>query len=74
MIMPKQEFKELWESNEDGGGITFEDIADCAQAWMIASTPRIMKIDRIRYMVLKAAGTEDAEEYAPEIEIEGMKF
>ena len=68
MSMTKQEFKQRWESNDDGGGITFDDIAECAKAWCIASTPRIMQIDRVRYMVLKAAGTDDAEEFAPKME------
>lgn len=63
--MEKQEFKTRWESNEDGGGITFDDIADCAKAWWIVSTPRIMPINVIRYRVLKAANTNDADEYAP---------
>lgn len=62
--MTKQEFKHRWESNDNGGGITFDDIAECAKAWGIASTPRIMQIDCVRYMVLKAAGTDDAEEFA----------
>ncbi len=68
--MTKAEFKARWESGEDGGGICFNDIADCAKAWGIAGTPRICPIDKIRYQVLKAAGTNDAEEYAPEPEEE----
>lgn len=28
--MTKEEFKVRWESNENGGGITFNDIANCA--------------------------------------------
>ena len=68
MSMTKQEFKRRWESDETGDGITFDDIAECAKAWGIASTPRIMQIDRVRYMVLKAAGTYDSEKFAPEAE------
>ena len=64
--MKKHEFKARWESNESGGGITFNDIAECAIEWGIAKTPRIMQIDIIRYKVLKAAGTNDAEEFKPE--------
>lgn len=30
--MTKAEFKRRWESDPDGGGITFDDIADCAVA------------------------------------------
>ena len=63
--MEKNEFREKWESDEEGGGITFDDIAECAKKWGITSRPRIMQIDRVRYMVLKAAGTRDAEEFKP---------
>jgi hypothetical protein len=65
--MTKQEFKQRWESNEDGGGITFDDIAECAKAWGLASKPRIMQISHVRYMVLKAANTNDAEEFLPDM-------
>ena len=61
--MTKNEFKTRWESDEDGGGITFEDIAECAIEWGIARTPRTMQIDRVRYLVLKAAGTDDADSF-----------
>lgn len=63
--MTKEEFKKRWESNDDGGGITFDDIADCAIAWGIAATPRIRPIQHIRYAVLKAANVVDAEEFNP---------
>lgn len=62
--MTKNEFKERWESNDNGGGITFEDIAECAVAWGVCSTPRIHRIDVVRYLVLKAANTNDCEEFA----------
>ena len=64
--MTKTEFKKLWESNEDGGGITFDDIADCATAWGLHQRPKTCQIDRVRYNVLRAAGVSDAEEYNPE--------
>lgn len=64
--MTKSEFKKRWESAAQGGGITFDDIAECAKAWGVASKPRIMKMDEVRYLVLKAAQTNDAEEYNPE--------
>ncbi len=54
--MTKQEFKKRWESNDEGGGITFEDIADCAKEWGISRTPRISPILEIKDMVLKEAG------------------
>lgn len=64
-VMTKEEFKARWESNDSGGGITFDDIADCAVAWQICTTPRIMPLDKIRYTVLKAADTDDAEDFNP---------
>lgn len=67
-VMTKQEFKKRWESSDDGGGITFDDIADCAVAWGISSRPRASHIGLLRYQVLKAAGTHDAEEFSPELE------
>lgn len=63
--MTKEEFKRRWESDKRGGGITFEDIAKCVESWGLFLTPRIHQIDRVRYAVLKAAGTVDAEEFAP---------
>lgn len=61
--MEKQEFKRRWESNENGGGITFDDIANCAKEWGISAHPRTMQIDKIQYRVLKAADVIDAESY-----------
>lgn len=65
MVYTKEDFKQLWEANDNGSGITFDDIADCAKAWGISSSPRTRPIDEIRYQVLKAAQTNDAEEYNP---------
>lgn len=62
----KEEFKELWEANDQGSGLTFNDVADCAKAWGIASTPRIMQINLIQYRVLKAANVIDYEDYKPQ--------
>jgi len=61
----KEEFKRRWESDDRGGGITFDDIADCAQEWGISQYPRTRPIFEIRYKVLKAAHVVDAEEYNP---------
>jgi len=63
MAMTKQEFKARWEGDADGGGINFDDIAECAKAWGLFRTPRIARIDVVRYQVLKAADVEDAEAY-----------
>lgn len=64
-MMTKQEFKSRWESNDNGGGITFDDIADCAVSWGINKYPRTSPIYTVRYSVLKAAGTIDAEDFNP---------
>ena len=64
--MTKEEFKTRWEGGNDCGGITFDDIAECAVAWGLFSNPKTSQIDWVRYTVLRAAGTKDAEEYAPE--------
>jgi hypothetical protein len=63
--MTKEEFKTRWESNDNGGGITYDDIANCAVTWGISRTPKTRRIDVIRYQVLVAAGTVDAEEFKP---------
>lgn len=63
--MNKSEFKERWESDENGSDITFDDVAACAIKWGITKTPRAMPMDQVRYEVLKAANTTDAAEYKP---------
>jgi hypothetical protein len=63
--MTKAEFKARWEADDAGGGITFDDIAECAKAWGVSARPRIEPIYEIRYKVLKAARTVDAEDYKP---------
>ncbi len=65
MVYSKEKFKELWEANSAGSGITFDDIAECAVAWGISRDPRTRPIDEITYKVLKAAQVNDAEEYNP---------
>ena len=66
--MSKEDFKARWESNNWGGGINYDDIADCAVAWGLFSHPKTCHINDVRYQVLKAAGTVDAEEYIPDEE------
>jgi len=61
--MTKEKFKERWESNEDGGGIIGQDIANCAIEWGISSRPYTRNMDTIRYQVLKAAEVSDAEDF-----------
>lgn len=66
MVYTKEEFKRLWEANEYGSRINYDDIADCAKAWGISSNPRTRQIDEIAYLVLKAADVSYAEEYNPD--------
>ena len=63
--MTKREFKIRWEKDENGDGITFDEIAECAKKWGLFSVPRIYQIDTVRYAVLKAARTSDCEDYNP---------
>ena len=56
MAMTIEEFRERWDSDENGGGITFDDVADCAVAWGLFATPRIHDINKVRDAVVKAAG------------------
>ena len=65
--LTKKEFKKRWESNNDGGGITNQDIANCAIEWRISSRPYTRNMDNIVYQVLKAAEVSDAEEFNPVI-------
>lgn len=66
--MTKEEFKTIWESDETGGGLTYDDVADCAKAWGISSRPRTSHMSTILYRVLKEANTNDAEEFYPKDE------
>ncbi len=63
--MTRQQFKERWESDSTGGGITFADIAECAARWGVTNCQTILPTDAVRYLVLKAAGVNDAEDYQP---------
>ena len=63
--MTKEEFKARWDGDDSGGGISYNDIADCAVAWGLFLRPKTSNIFNVRYQVLKAAGTVDAEEYNP---------
>ena len=61
----KEQFKTRWESDVSGGGISFDDVARCAIAWGVTSQPYTQEIFKVRYQVLLAAGTIDAEEFNP---------
>jgi hypothetical protein len=58
-FMTKSEFKTLWESSDDGGGLTFEDIAKCAQEWGLCSRPKMSPMFAILSMVLKSANIQE---------------
>jgi hypothetical protein len=58
MKYTKKEFKRLWEANDKGSGITFDDIADCAKSWRLYSRPKICPIFEVRDAVLKAANCQ----------------
>ena len=65
-MMTKTEFKNRWEADDYGGGITFDDVAECAKNWGLYTTPRAHNIREVLYNVLKAAETNDVEEYNPQ--------
>lgn len=64
-VMTKEEFKSLWEANDEGSGLTWDDIADNAKAWGLYDKPRCCERYMVRYKVLKAAGVSDADSYKP---------
>lgn len=41
MIYTKEKFKELWDSDRDGGGLKMDDIVDCAKYWRLYDTPEL---------------------------------
>jgi hypothetical protein len=63
--MTKHQFKRRWMSDDNGGGITFDDCANCYIAWGLGQSPRAKSLLQVRYDVLKAADVPDAEDYAP---------
>jgi len=63
--MNKEEFKKKWESNDNGGGITYDDVAEYAIQWGISDRPRTCNMSIVRYRVLKEANVSDFEDYNP---------
>lgn len=57
--MDKEEFKARWET-EDGGGITFDDIAECAIEWGLFSSPRTLPIFKVANAVMLNRTEEQA--------------
>jgi len=56
--MTREEFKKRWDKDEDGDGLTFDDIADCAKEWGLYKTPKIHDIMAVRDAVLKEANCQ----------------
>lgn len=57
--MTKEEFSRRWNKDDQGDGITFNEIADCAVAWGLFPTPRIHSIHKVRDAVVQAALKEE---------------
>ena len=58
-VMTKEEFKARWESDENGGGILFDDVAKCAIAWGISSRPKTENIHKLLDKDLDAANCNE---------------
>ena len=58
-MMTEQEFIDRWNSDAEGGGITLDDVADCAQKWGLVQRPRIRPVDYVLGIVLKHLGLEN---------------
>lgn len=59
MAMSREEFAQRWDSDEEGGGITYDDIAECAVAWGITSSPKAQSVDDVARRVVEASGAAD---------------
>lgn len=62
MVYTKEEFKRLWNSGADGGGITCDDVADCAEAWGLFRRPRCARMDDVIAAVVEAAGCDEKQQ------------
>lgn len=62
MVYTKEKFIELWNKDKNGGGLTFDDVADCAKQWGLCSNPRIKVMDEILSLVLKECNIKYEEE------------
>jgi hypothetical protein len=61
MVYTKEQFKRLWESDAYGGGITFDDVADCAVEWRLYRKPKCCDIYKVLYDVCKHANVKESE-------------
>jgi hypothetical protein len=55
MKYTKAKFREMWDSDDNGGGITWDDVADCAKAWGLYSAPMIHPMHEVLMAVCEAA-------------------
>ena len=58
MVYTKEKFKELWDADEDGSGITMGDVADCAKEWELYKSPETQPTHEVLKAVLKAANCD----------------
>lgn len=61
MSMTREAFRKRWGVDNEGG-ITHDEIADCAKAWGLFSTPRTKPMDEVVDRVLAYAGVSWSEE------------
>ena len=61
--MTREEFKRRWEKDDNADGITYEEIADCAEQWGLYSNARIHDINEVTRRVLQEAQTNDCAEW-----------
>lgn len=57
--MTKEEFAARWDSDDSGGGITFDEVADCAKSWGLFGQPKSMEIERVLKRVVESSGAKD---------------
>ena len=58
MSMTKDQFAARWDKDDDGDGITVDEIAECAQEWGLFATPRIHPIRVVIAAVVKESGAK----------------
>lgn len=56
--MTKEEFARRWDKDSSGDGITYDEVAECAQAWGLYATPRISDMITVLEAVVKASGAK----------------
>lgn len=61
MVMTREEFKALWDSSEDAGGITGEDVVDCYKDWGLEDAPYAQPGTGRFYLYIVVAVTRAAE-------------